>query len=99
MSLARIFISAVTGLVAGWLTGQSERRPGAMRSYTIAGLLGGILGGLVFDSWFFVPQEEMSHPLIFLFDCLAFNVAMGITGVVPSLWITEVLRKRQSPVG
>jgi uncharacterized membrane protein YeaQ/YmgE (transglycosylase-associated protein family) len=83
-------IWAVGGTLIGWLARRNESNPPVHPyPYVTLGLVGGILGGLL---WF--PRFEVSpaiQPGIFVFEFLSFNIFSTVFGFMGAFWAVHLV--------
>jgi uncharacterized membrane protein YeaQ/YmgE (transglycosylase-associated protein family) len=80
-----------TGSLVGWLAGRSEQSP-AVPEYTVTGIVGAILGGLLWAPFFFESQTRDIS--VYVFDFLSFHIFASLCGATLGFWILELLRRR-----
>jgi uncharacterized membrane protein YeaQ/YmgE (transglycosylase-associated protein family) len=96
------FIWAVGGTLIGWLARRYEPNPPVHPyPYVILGLVGGILGGLLWFSVFEVSPALLPGSFFFIFEFLSFNIFSTLFGFIGAFWavhMVHLIRDRRSNI-
>lgn len=95
LSLASFLIWTIAGMLAGRLAGRYSPRPAATGPYLLAGIAGGITGGLLWSPWFWISKEGLGSLPIFVFEFGSFNIFAALCGSTAGFWIVELVLNRQ----
>ncbi len=86
--VALLIVGALGGTAAGIVTGLTKRkRQAGWMVNTFIGILGAVVGALIFDALEFSPPEILNHPIT------AAEILTAFVGAVIVIVIADVIRR------